>query len=319
MENKHYFVLFILSFIISLVLTGYSDCQNKENEDPYYILQSLNFIIVTAHYLIGFLFIYSFSNGTELPPASMPLLLTCVGVGLLLIGAYIQILCWVLSSSSERIFYMVSQFIPWLFTLGVLGEMLFLYSKRPIQPLKLNNLVSGHLYIVFIPLFITISAFINLILCSGPDAVSVTPSPAPATLVTGCKDIKDKTKCNESRSCLPDENDKIKGECDESQKSKCYWVENSPTSSTPNPSLSPADKCIYDHDKCDIIDCNTYQPTNRFVDCCPVFDYEKFMDNVTKNEGGYDSDKKDELEYNLRRASQEEFHRRDEMDDDIYA
>jgi len=315
MENKHYFVLFILSFIISLGFVLLNDCQNKAPSAwRRWSLKILEGSNITLYYAICLIFIYSFSSGKNPPDKLINIMGVVLGI-LVFLELLVIPVVWV-TSMKDRTFYMVTLTIPLVLTIFLMIYMR-LISRN--QPLQLNNLVSGHLYIVFIPLFVTISAFINLILCSGPNVVTVTPSPAPATLVPGCNDIKDKTKCNESRSCLPDEKDKIKDECDESQKSKCYWVENSPTPSKPNPSLSPADKCIYEHDKCDIIDCNIYQPTNVFVDCCPVFDYEKFMDNVTKNEGGYDSDKKDELDYNLRRASQEEFHRRDEMDDDIYA
>jgi len=99
--------------------------------------------------------------------------------------------------------------------------------------------------------------------------------------------------------------------------SSCYWVSPYPTNINDPP--SDINKCIYDLTKCG--DCNTFEATNRFNECCPVHDWEKFLDEtslelIQGRIGGKEGVITTALlaaEYNIRRASSAEFYRRDEM------
>jgi hypothetical protein len=124
----------------------------------------------------------------------------------------------------------------------------------------------------------------------------------------------------------------LENECEDndsiwtSNMSSCYWV-------TPEPSdinNPPPERCVYNLKKCSKVDCNTFSPTNLFSDCCVIDDWEKFMDKITmkrrKEEniteggevgsGGQSGEL--EIEYDLRRASGEEFHRRTELERGLY-
>jgi len=112
-----------------------------------------------------------------------------------------------------------------------------------------------------------------------------------------------------------------------SQLSSCYWVK-------PQKDVSGAPKgsCIYDLNKCAQIDCNTFEATYLFGDCCMPDNWEKWMDEKTlkiiqeqnkKDGSGGTVDRISTAdlaaEYNLRKASSEEYSRREEMDQGLYA
>ena len=111
-----------------------------------------------------------------------------------------------------------------------------------------------------------------------------------------------------------------------SNMSSCYWV----TPDPPDINNPPPERCVYDLNKCNEVDCNDFSPTNLFSDCCVVNDWKKFLDKITmkrRKEGNITEDGKVgsggrsgdlEIEYNLKRASSEELHRRNELDRGLY-
>lgn len=104
-----------------------------------------------------------------------------------------------------------------------------------------------------------------------------------------------------------------------SNMSSCFWI-----SPYPEDATDVTQKCIYDLNKCDEIDCEDFYPTNLFGDCCGQTDnWEKFMDLRTLKESNEDAKNtpihKIENEYTLRKASAEEYSRRTEIDQGLYA
>ena len=110
-----------------------------------------------------------------------------------------------------------------------------------------------------------------------------------------------------------------------SNMSSCFWVEPKPIGVNDPPN----EHCVYDLNKCVGV-CSTFSPTNLFDECCSTDNWEKFMDESTLS-AIEDENKKDDghvgkggiqgerqATYNLRRASSEEFHRREELDQGLY-
>ena len=146
MENKHYFVLFILSFIISLGLTAASDCQNKAPSAwRRWSLKILEGSNITLYYAICLIFIYSFSSGKNPPYKLINIMGVVLGI-LVFLDLLVIPVVWV-ASMKDRTFYMVTLTIPLVLTIFLMIYM-WLISRN--QPIQLNNLISGHLYIVFI-------------------------------------------------------------------------------------------------------------------------------------------------------------------------
>jgi hypothetical protein len=113
----------------------------------------------------------------------------------------------------------------------------------------------------------------------------------------------------------------------------CYW--NKPS----NDSISACDidvgtldrlnespveeKCLTQITKCDDIDCNDFQLSNLFNDCCPVEDWKKNMDcdtlsSILEDDNIDTMEEALNAEYNLKKASSSEFQRRREMDAGLY-
>ena len=163
--------------------------------------------------------------------------------------------------------------------------------------------------------------------------------------VPSCTAIQEKDKCNSiGEICSIDttKSDSECGSCSNSEKvteedcsgetegekevwtsqmSSCYWVE-------PQEGVSgaPEVSCIYDLNKCTQIDCNTFEATYLFGDCCMPDNWEKWMDEKTlkiiqeqnKKDGSVDTADL-AAEYNLRKASSEEYSRREEIEQGLYA
>jgi len=113
----------------------------------------------------------------------------------------------------------------------------------------------------------------------------------------------------------------------------CYW--NKPS----NDSISACDidvgtldrlnespveeKCLTQITKCDDIDCNDFQLSNLFNDCCPVEDWKKNMDcdtlsSILEDDNIDTMEEALNAEYNLKKASSSKFQRRREMDAGLY-
>ena len=136
--------------------------------------------------------------------------------------------------------------------------------------------------------------------------------------------------CSNSETLLEEE---CSGENDvwTSQLSSCYWVKGKEKVQD-----APPAECINDLNKCDTINCDTYKATQLFGECCKIDNWEKWMDETTlkiiQNRTKKDAKRLDKkydpskvtqaelaAEYNLRRSSSEEYSRRDEMEQGIYA
>lgn len=143
-----------------------------------------------------------------------------------------------------------------------------------------------------------------------------------------CNDFgKDPDECGDcSLSDLVSEDDCSDNDGEwTSNMSSCYWVQPDPE----DVNDPPLEHCVYDLNKCSGV-CSTFSPTNLFSECCGTDNWEKFMDERTLAAIESDNKKDDghvgsggvhgELEatYNLRRASSEEFSRRDEISQGLY-